>query len=471
MNNILAFPIYKVPIKSKVVLYGAGKNGLKIWELNKIQSIYDIVAVIDERFEEKNDFPQVVYSVDALEGIIEFEYVIISIDNDDARNEVYNRLLSKGIGEEKIVDIRDFRVYVPNKIEPINLNVERKGKIRVGMLSLFGGLGDQVITLSVFDAIRKELPEAEIDIFTFNRVFSDSIFYGQKSINRIIAVRDKKLVDYLKYDLFLELSFELLVKAINKNRICMVNPDFMQRLQFHIEKQLIFYVDNMYTTYSDRILWDRAKFKNLDRYSLYCEHNCLRQIDKYVNININSSYRDEFQNLKLKNRYITFSFGANGVTKGSKLQTKMWIKEYYEELFGLIKKKYPHIEIIQLGDENANKVFEVDRYILGRNLEVVKYILKNALFHLDCEGGLVHLATHLGTKCIVLFGPTPIDFYGYDRNINIKSDVCGECFGLIKDYQYVCSLYEEPKCMKTITVKKVYEEMVEYIDNSIVAYF
>jgi ADP-heptose:LPS heptosyltransferase len=51
--------------------------------------------------------------------------------------------------------------------------------------------------------------------------------------------------------------------------------------------------------------------------------------------------------------------------------------------------------------------------------------------HIDDEGGLVHMATALGTKCAVLFGPTPVGIFGYEQNINICADTCKECFGIV----------------------------------------
>ena len=73
---------------------------------------------------------------------------------------------------------------------------------------------------------------------------------------------------------------------------------------------------------------------------------------------------------------------------------------------------------------------------MGESLELVKYVLKGSLLHIDCDSGLVHLATQLGTKCVVLFGQTSVWYFGYEQNINIVSKVCNSCyfFGL-RPYQ------------------------------------
>ena len=108
-----------------------------------------------------------------------------------------------------------------------------------------------------------------------------------------------------------------------------------------------------------------------------------------------------------------------------------------------------------------------DRYIIGEDLEVAKYVLKNSLFHFDCEGGLVHIATQLGTKCFVVFGPTPIWFMGYEQNVNIAPKVCGECKGLITDWYTRCYRgYSTPACMASIKPEEVLTLMSDFIDST-----
>ena len=91
--------------------------------------------------------------------------------------------------------------------------------------------------------------------------------------------------------------------------------------------------------------------------------------------------------------------------------------------------------------------------------ELQNYILRGAAFHLDIEGGLVHLASQLDTKCVVLFGPTPIAYYGYQTNINIQAGECHGCYWLENDYQQCYRRMAKPECMHAITPELVMERV------------
>ena len=82
------------------------------------------------------------------------------------------------------------------------------------------------------------------------------------------------------------------------------------------------------------------------------------------------------------------------------------------------------------------------------------------------EGGLVHLATNLGTKCVVLFSPTQPNIYAYPNNINIVYATCNGCYGLYEN-GYACARgLEKPECMYSITPEMVMEKIAEYIDSN-----
>ena len=144
----------------------------------------------------------------------------------------------------------------------------------------------------------------------------------------------------------------------------------------------------------------------------------------------------------------------------------MWPFDYHVKLNEMLKKAFPNIEVIQIGSKTVKRVPGADRYILGENLETTKIILSNALLHFDCEGGLVHMASQLGTKCFVVFGPTPAWFLGYDNNTNILPLVCGECKSTHCDWFTECFKYSKPECMYSITPEQVFESISDYIANS-----
>ena len=105
----------------------------------------------------------------------------------------------------------------------------------------------------------------------------------------------------------------------------------------------------------------------------------------------------------------------------------------------------------------------LSKYFLGKPFSFVTNVLSNSMLHIDIEGGMVHLASNLGTKCLVLFGPTQMKYYGYENNINIMAGDCHDCCGLYADVNKCARNMEKPECMYSITPEMVTEKIVKYL--------
>ena len=187
----------------------------------------------------------------------------------------------------------------------------------------------------------------------------------------------------------------------------------------------------------------------------YCWHPVLVDIEGYLD------------SLGLaENGYITIQRGA---TPGSfqKESTKLWPVRHYETLIALLKHIFPEKRIVQLGEMNNSEVLQgVDMALLGKTTwKQLGFLLKGAWLHIDCECGMVHFRKALTDKpSVVLFGPTPMDFYGYDGNINIHSNVYTKwCARLTNSWSERCIRGdEEPLCMRTIMPGAVLEKIAAY---------
>ena len=152
--------------------------------------------------------------------------------------------------------------------------------------------------------------------------------------------------------------------------------------------------------------------------------------------------------------YITVQRGA---TPGMKLKEspKLWPVHHYEELIRLLKIMYPNKKIVQVGEvHNSEPLAGVDIDLLGKTTwKQLGHVLKSAWLHIDGECGMVHFREALGAgPSVVLFGATPLEFYGYENNINIKSNVCAHwCARLTDTWQKYCARgYAIPLCMDSI---------------------
>ena len=75
-------------------------------------------------------------------------------------------------------------------------------------------------------------------------------------------------------------------------------------------------------------------------------------------------------------------------------------------------------------------------------------MIKHSLCHIDTEGGLVHLANAVHTRCVVLFGPTPVEFFGYPQNINLEPSGCKACWFATQNWLIECPRHTSgPECM------------------------
>ena len=95
---------------------------------------------------------------------------------------------------------------------------------------------------------------------------------------------------------------------------------------------------------------------------------------------------------------------------------------------------------VQLGSLNNGEDYDVDLNMRGKTTfkESLRW-LENSMCHIDIEGGLAHAATALGTKCIVLFGPTNKAFFGYPQNINLNAaSECVNCWWKRQDWMEKC---------------------------------
>ena len=167
-------------------------------------------------------------------------------------------------------------------------------------------------------------------------------------------------------------------------------------------------------------------------------------------------------------QYITIHDGWEvNIKQTSVRSTKSYPVDLFARAIVLIKKQYPSIKIVQVGSNTGSVIEGVDiNFLELTNLAQCVLILKQAKAHIDTESGLVHLATSLGTSCVVMFGPTPISFVGYAENNNIKAKECGNCMHVTDTWMESCPLNYAPiKCTPSILPNEILMAMSEIISN------
>lgn len=210
-------------------------------------------------------------------------------------------------------------------------------------------------------------------------------------------------------------------------------------------------------------------------YAINNGRNCLNCFDINGHIGMSGEYvwhpriedePDYLKKLGLQERkYITLQWGATpGMAQ--KTSPKIWLRKYYEELVPLLKKFFPSHKIVQLGEEgNSEPIQGVEVNLLSQtSWNELGILLQNAWLHIDGECGMVHFRKALmGGPSVVLFGPTPVEFYGYEDNLNITANACKHwCARLKESWAMRCVRGDgTPRCMASITPGRVLERIME----------
>jgi SAM-dependent methyltransferase len=146
--------------------------------------------------------------------------------------------------------------------------------------------------------------------------------------------------------------------------------------------------------------------------------------------------------------------------------TKNMSTQQWREIVSLIREK--GIEVIQLGVVEEEKIEGVTLCLNGQtSLEETGLLIKHSLCHIDTEGGLVHLANAVHSRCVVLFGPTPVEFFGYPQNINLEPAGCKACWFVTQNWLIECPRHTSgPECMRGHSAASVAEAAHSIIAQS-----
>ena len=461
------FPYEKIPYASKILIYGAGDLGQDYLQQMVITGYCEVVAIVDRNY---SKYPQMIVPVISSDAIkdYQFDYVVIALRMEAAYPEIVRILHSDGIEDDRIVCVFERKtegvsIYV--EADTLNEGITHAydlSKQSIAILST-GGFGDMVIQKRFVMELIKYAPGCRIDFYNIKAI--DFLRHLYSVVENINIVTDDLGFQYKtnkeKYALALtiEACHFIQVDEWDEEKASYVFPnEFVRRvstLKAHSDEEGIGINTPAYLTMT------RRRFKSLNAYSGFNYDGAFNITDKDVNVPLDEAFQSVFDEMNLGS-YITVNFG-NGDSEGAEGIAKSWNKDSFEEVIQSLESSHSDVKIVQLGGRNAEKLKGVDRYLLGEDFRLVLHVLKNSLLHIDIEGGLVHIATQLGTKCVVLFGPTVLDYYGYEQNINLRAGNCHECWGLYSNVNRCARDLRESACMKSITPKMVTDAVDGYL--------
>ena len=337
--------------------------------------------------------------------------------------------------------------------------------------SLTSGLCDCVMIKKVLEALIELAPDCVVDIFyvsAAHKTFAEAFYRDIKNLNCILSLEEFYKENFQRYDLALWVarSHSIILDSVNVQSLRAKAPTLLLSL-IKIDtynKKYVYDLEPGGTGVALRNML-AAQILNKNCYEFLSCDGTLPIRDDKVNIPLAPEYKRDFENLQL-DKYITIYTDIDETEKAHP-KVKAWPIRCWHEYVIRLKKRRPNVEIVQCGGNDV-KVENADRHFLSVDLELTKYILANSLLHVGCEGGLVHLATALGTKCIALFGPNTVDFIGYRQNINLASEICFPCFDIWGDanIKFCARSNGEPPCMLSHTPQIVCEITCNCLKNN-----
>ena len=452
------FPFEKVQKDSRLVLYGAGEVGQ--WYLAQLrQSGFARVVAIADRDWEK--YPSLGVPLIAPEKIkeMDFDCVLVSIESVHVAKKVAQMLtVDYDIMPNKIMLGNDSLGEIPIFLKPgmkrLPPPMWEDDCIPVAVC-LSGGLGDCLIYKRKLEEVLAWNKHIIIDCFVKESMigFMHSFFDGEYE-GRIRSIISGEHTQFLLqkeyYALALVLTIDVEDVFFDENRLCAM-PALFFRIR-HLQEQVQSYGRLDTSHYVKH--YARCAKDGLNCYTSYNRYDGFDVKDFHTHIPMKREYAERYAALKLDGSYITVNYGFD--EREGMPNCKSWPLEYFVQFVASFHDRFPDVQVIQVGGDGFPRISGCDRYFLGESLELVKYILRGAVFHLDIEGGLVHLASQLDTKCVVLFGPTPLAYYGYPKNINLLAGSCQDCCWYTERFWRCYRGMKEPECMYSIKPDKVF---------------
>jgi ADP-heptose:LPS heptosyltransferase len=175
---------------------------------------------------------------------------------------------------------------------------------------------------------------------------------------------------------------------------------------------------------------------------------------------------DALQRFGLSDRpYVTVhnGFDTGFVISGDRA-TKCY--PHFDALVGNLKKARPDLTLVQIGTRTSVPIPTVDLSLLQKtSLTDVVALLRGAQLHIDGESGVVHMASCVGTPSAVLFGPTPIEYFGYPDNLNIEPARCGGCWWITETWMDHCPRgFAEPPCLAEIRPEHAVSRILSFLE-------
>lgn len=462
--------------KKNILIYGAGNNFL--FSYCDLLRFYNIVAVADGNPEKmgKKFFDFCICDIADVEDR-DYDMLVITPMNSA---KIRGGLEERGIRDDKIFDLQSVLDMIPdaewNSGEAVGACSRDQNGSAIAVV-FYGGMGDLLVGKQWLNGImgKYRLAGCCFDLYMDGDLAED----GKMIFRDAVPKENICVIDTDKEGFFSDKRYGVIFRFCIVPEVWywkrlpgdVVNPEFLSyvdRLDRYGKEQYnrgFFAAGNFYKTVR-KLLVERPGVRYHTAYDVFGDFAWA------VNSKMVIADAKEEEAFLLKTglkgkRYITLNTGLNReyLKKGN---TRAWPFENWKRLALRLKKDHPNLTLVQVGIRMRREDdIPADIHMNGMtNLEQVSIVLKHALFHVDYDGGLVHVRHMTGGTSIVLMGPSATENHEYPENVYLQAPACSSCEWTTPDWLSVCPKgYESPPCMESITVDMVIERINRLIEK------
>jgi ADP-heptose:LPS heptosyltransferase len=330
-----------------------------------------------------------------------------------------------------------------------------------------GSYGDVIQITPLLQALKKKFPDAGL-VLVHNDLLGARLLESSPFLTKYLRLRSHLhylLRSQLKdadYDLLVECRYVIKYTLSSTHRFSADEIAFIRDAQA-AQVPWLGFVQNF--PMDNDLLWRQAGSKGWSMYDLMAQTSGFGDEDfETLRIDLPKD-RPGIAKFFLPPKYIVVSNSAEWLPLQSSLWTKSMPHAKMRDILRELKKG--GIPTVLLGTTNDPGAYPVDYDFRGKtNLLEAAEIITNAHLVLGPEGGLVNLAKAVGTRSVVFFGSTPVEFFRFKTNINIEPRYCGGCWWSTESYLRQCPLLEEiPPCTNSLDSQKIIRTVQEQFRN------
>ncbi|MFW5980440.1 MAG: lipopolysaccharide heptosyltransferase II [Halanaerobiaceae bacterium] len=318
-------------------------------------------------------------------------------------------------------------------------------------------LGDIIFALPFFKNLRKNFPEARIDLIMNHKFYN--ILENYPYLNKIYPYNKnwsiKKSLKFAlnikkeKYDLGLNIHGNWRTTILMK----LISPEVTAGYGDRFKKILL----------NKKITPPSSSQHMVDVYLDFLKKIGCSLSDKSQEINPDKKAETKIK--KFLNRKGLSGHNLIGLNPGGSWTTKRWDKEKFARLGDLIQKRTGYKVVLTGGEGDIQRVNEIARKMestplitAGKtNLQELAALWQKCQAVISGDTGPVHVAAAVGTPTLTIFGPSDEKKYRPQskkgENIIIKADIdCRPCG------KHEC-LRGDHKCMDIISPEAVYDKV------------